>query len=199
MVSSYFPLLWFPLQLFHQLDPPRSLSVFLRNMLLVVAGLCQETASQFAESCCSWTQSSYPAIDLNRAPSSLVSHQDAIMGWRNFFPLRPSYAFQPRRHVSHSQVFFALVGVCKMSKQRAVFQRRAAPSALFHLGGPGVAFPAQVTRKKYGLMKEEAFLEPPVMCRRVFMSRPLPTVSTCCNADENFPGFSSSSGGLETV
>lgn len=32
---GYFPLLWFPLQLFRQRDPPRSASVFLRSVLLV--------------------------------------------------------------------------------------------------------------------------------------------------------------------
>lgn len=71
--------------------------------------------------------------------------------------------------------------------QEAAFQGRAAPSASLHLEGPGVAFPAQVTRKKYGLMKEEAFFEPPVMCRRVFTSRPLPTVWTCCDVGEVHP------------
>lgn len=82
--------------------------------------------------------------------------------------------------------FFALVGVCRSKGPYFnAQQRHLLCSTSGEGGGLGVAFPAQVTRKKYGLMKEEAFSEPPVMCRRVFMWPP--TVSTCCGVGEKLP------------
>lgn len=71
-----------------------------------------------------------------------------------------------------SRCFFGLVTVCKNQKLQHVGlyfnveQHHLLRSTL----GPGVAFPVQVMRKKYDLMKEEAFLKPSLKCRRVFMS-----------------------------
>lgn len=181
------PLFRFPLQLFRQLDPPRSLSAFLRNMLLVVARPLQDSDSQSgfpalrlqsaavpASPALSFSQRPFP----NRARSRCVCHQDAVMGWRLSSIPTPSGPPPPCNRgdthpVSHSQVFLGLVGVCEKAEVSARRGRISAQSSAICFvppRGPGVAFPAQVTTKKYGLMKEETFLEPPVMCRRVFMS-----------------------------
>lgn len=79
---QFFWLFWFPLQLFRQLDPPRSLSVFLSVVggPWAVSGLCQDSVSQsaFAESCCSVI---YPAF---------------VSGYRSE-PRPPKSCLSPRR------------------------------------------------------------------------------------------------------
>lgn len=148
------PLLRFPLQLFRQLDPPRSLSAFLRNMLLVVARPLQDTDSQSgfpalrlqsaavpSSPALSFSQRPFP----NRARSRCVCHQDTVMGWRlSSIPTRLALlhlATEATRTPSVTLRCF-LDSWVSAKKQKslhagAVFQRRAAPSASFHLGGQG--------------------------------------------------------------
>lgn len=150
-------------------------------MLLVVARPLQDTDSQsgfpgpaFAE-CCGACQSCSLIF-----PASVFQTERAH-GMAFIFHSHPSGPPPPCNRgdahpVGHSQVFFGLVGVCcEKAEASARGGRISTPSSAICFvpprgGGPGVAFPAQVTTKKYGLMKEETFLEAPVMCRRVFMS-----------------------------
>lgn len=71
-----------------------------------------------------------------------------------------------------SRCFSGHVSVCKNQKLHHVglYFNVEQHHLLRYTLGPGVAFPVQVTRKKYDLMKEEAFLKPSLKCRRVFTS-----------------------------
>lgn len=182
------PLLRFPLQLFRQFDPPGSLSAFLRNMWSVVARPLQDADSQvrlpgpaFAECCCACQSCPLIFPASVSKPSALTSRLSPrrCCGMAFIFHSHPSgasSALRPRRRAPRQ----SLSGVswtrgCLRKSRSLCTQGPYFNAEQRHLlrstsGGPGVAFPAQVTTKKYGLMKEETFLEPPVMCRRVFMS-----------------------------
>lgn len=154
----------------------------------MVARPLQDTDSQsgfppgpaFAECCCACQSCSliFTASVSKASALTLCLSPRCCYGMAFIFHSHPSGPPPPCNRgdthpVGHSQVFFGLVGVCEKAGVSARRGRISTPiSAICFVPprGPGVAFPAQVTTKKYGLMKEETFLEPPVMCRRVFMS-----------------------------
>lgn len=132
----------------------------------------------------SFSQCLLPAIDPNRVRSCcvfsaalLLEHLSSILSlWSYLLPKRPAFYghFSPLGLTLSIilRCFFGHVTVCKNQKlQHVGLYFNAEQHHLFRSTlRPGVAFPVQVTRKKYDLMKEEAFLKPSLKCRRVFMS-----------------------------